>query len=85
MNNDTGPNKIATKIKLLLGNHIGIDPIEITEEDEFMTDLHMRASDLSDFLQELSADDLDTSELDLSTIKTVGDLVEALSSHEYFA
>jgi acyl carrier protein len=85
MNNDTPPNKIVTKIKLLLASHIGIDPSEITEEDEFMTDLHMQASDLSDFLEELSSDGLDTSGLDLSTIKTVGDLVEALSSHEYFA
>ncbi len=85
MNDETQSNKIAIKIRMHLGNHIGIDPSEITDEDEFMTDLHMRASDLSDFLEELSADGLDTSELDLANIKTVGDLVEALSSHEYFA
>lgn len=81
--NDQLNTETLAKIKSTLANHLGIDPEDIGLEDTFLEDLHMRPSDFSDFLEELGEDGLRTSELDLSLIKTVEDLVEALSSHEY--
>ncbi len=83
MNDSREESKILTAIKVLLASHVGVDPEDITEDDTFLQDLHMRPSEFSDFLEELSEKGLDTSNLDLPTIKTVGDLAEALSSHEY--
>lgn len=83
--NDELNQTILANIKQELASYLGVQTEDITEEDSFFDDLHMQPSEFTDFLEELSINGTDTSNLDLATVKTVGDLVEALSSHEYIS
>ncbi|OGM15392.1 hypothetical protein A2V56_03050 [Candidatus Woesebacteria bacterium RBG_19FT_COMBO_42_9] len=71
-----------TKIKELLSSHIGVEPEDIDEEDFFSEDLHMTPTDLTDFTHLLEKEGFNTTHLDFTELETVGDLIEALSSHE---
>lgn len=73
---------IGVSIKKLLAQHLGVEPEDIKDEDSFVVDLHMRATDLSDFFETL-ATSVNTSGLDLTEIETVGELIESLSSEEF--
>lgn len=70
------------KLKKLLAETIGVDIEDINDDDSFLAELHMSASDLSDFVHSLEAAGFDTSRVDLTTIETVEELVEALDIHE---
>ncbi len=72
-------------VKKLLAEHVGLEVSDITEDDSFLEDLHMKPTEFADFLEELATQGLDTETLDLSSIQTVGDLIESLSSHIYTA
>lgn len=86
--NNTGNNKKTSQrdtsalVKKLLAEHIGVEPQDIDDNDTFSEDLHMRASDLSDFISILEDNGLETKNLDLTTIETVNDLIESISSEE---
>jgi acyl carrier protein len=82
--NDELNNTLLARIRAELANNLGLDPEDIATDDTFLNDLHMRATEFSDFLEELNEKGIVTTNLDLTSINTVGDLVEALSSHEYF-
>ena len=81
MNDDTNPTILI--VKTCLADHVGLDIDDISDEDTFMDDLHMQPTEFSDFLEELTEKGLDTQHVDLSTITTVGELIESLSSHIY--
>jgi acyl carrier protein len=77
------PNETSqTKIKKLLTEHLGVDPEEINEDDYFSDDLHMSATDLTDFTEILANSGFNTQTLDLTMIDTVGDLIEELTHEE---
>ncbi len=69
-------------IKNLLAEQIGVEPDDIKGEDTFADDLHMTATNLSDFVESLSTKGIDTTNIDLTEITTVEDLIELLSSQE---
>lgn len=83
MNDDGITNPIALKIRQILSEHVGVEPADINDEDSFMDDLHMKPTELTDFLEVLTNEGIDTSDLDLSAVTTVSELIEALSSHVY--
>lgn len=66
------------KLKKLLAETIGVEAEDINDDDSFLGDLHMSASDLSDFVHSLETAGFDTSAVDLTTLETVEDLVDAL-------
>lgn len=78
---DTKNTKIF--IRDLLAEHLGVEPEDINDEDSFAYDLHMRATDLSDFLVVLNGQGIDTSNLDMSEIETFEDFIEALGLEEF--
>jgi acyl carrier protein len=81
MNDEQNPTLLI--VKTCLADHIGVNVEDINDDDTFMNDLHMRPTEFSDFIEELTEKGLDTRDLDLTSIQTVGDLVESLSSHIY--
>lgn len=75
--------QLLKTIKERLSSQLGLEPDDINDTDDLVLDLHMQASDLTDFVEGLSESGIDTSSIDLVTIKTVLDLVESISSQEY--
>jgi acyl carrier protein len=73
---------IKETIKKLLAEHIGVEPDDIHDTDSFMDDLHMGATDLADFMEALDGNEIETSSLDLSSLETVKNLIESISSNE---
>lgn len=74
-------NKLAV-FKETLANFLGVEVDDISNEDSLSEDLHMQASDLSDFLGKLEALDFDVTKTDLTKIETVEDLMESLEIEE---
>ncbi|KKR30697.1 hypothetical protein A2715_01615 [Candidatus Woesebacteria bacterium RIFCSPHIGHO2_01_FULL_39_32] len=75
-------NKNNAKIVLeLLASHLGVEPDDVSEDDSLTTDLHMRVTDISDFLGSLEEKGIDVDEIDLAEIETVGELIEALGEN----
>lgn len=74
--------EIHKLINTALAEQIGVEPEDIKDTDSFSDDLHMTATNLSDFVESLSTKGLDISKVDLSEINTVHDLVEIFDSQE---
>lgn len=66
-----------------LADHLGVEPEDIKDEDTLATDLHMRASDLTDFIETLQEVNSDAGNIDLAAMETVGDLIDALGGEAY--
>ena len=66
----------------LLAEHIGVEPEDVSEEDFFLEDLHMKPGELSDFVHSLGNLEIDTSKLETGSIETVSDLLQALGAVE---
>lgn len=66
------------KFKRILANQIGVEPEDIENDDSFSHDLHMSASDLTDFVHNLGKEGFETNSIDLSEIETVEDLIDVL-------
>lgn len=78
------PNKdVSTKIKKLLSDYLGIEPEDIDDEDSLVADLHMKPTDLTDFIEILDTEGLDTTKLDLTEIETIGELIEEVGLNHY--
>ena len=73
---------IKAKIKRELADFLGVDMEDIEDDSILAEDLHMKASDLTDFTEILTTAGYDTSKLDLTEIESFTDLVEALTEHE---
>jgi acyl carrier protein len=82
MSSDT--NITEQKIITLLAEHIGTDEEELSKDDAFQEGLQMSPSDIADFIEKLNQAGLDTSEVDLTQITTVDDLVDKVVSQEEF-
>lgn len=82
MHNNNQKIPVEKKIKKILAQQIGTDPDEIEDTDSFADDLHMRASDISDFFEHLDNAGFEVSNLNYFEVETVGDLLELLNSDE---
>jgi len=71
-----------TQIKKLLVDYIGVELEDIDIEDTLSEDLHMSASDVSEFIEQLGNQGLNTSSIVLEDIEKVSDLIESISSEE---
>lgn len=78
MNND-----INDQVIKALSDHLGVEPEDINEEDSLEQDLHMRASDFSDFIESLPTKGIEVENIDLTEIETVSDLIDALGGESY--
>lgn len=73
--------EVTQKVKRELTDFMGIDMEDIEPETDLREDLHMTATELTDFMEILKSSGLDTTKLDLTQIETFDDLTEALTSH----
>jgi isopentenyldiphosphate isomerase len=80
MDNDL--EKTKESVRRELANYLGIEPGDIEDDSILTEDLHMKATDLTDFMEILTRMDLDTRDVDLTEIETFLDLVEALTAHQ---
>ncbi len=78
---DKDTNKLADRIKKILADFLGVDADDIKNEYSLADELHMTASDLTDFVEALRASGIDTSSLVLTEIDSFDDLIENLSNH----
>lgn len=81
-NHNHNEESVVKSLKEILAEQIGVEPDDINNEDAFLDDLHMSATDLSDFIENLNKNNIDASNIEITEIKTVNDLIEALSSEE---
>lgn len=80
MDNDF--NKIKETVRRELASYLGIEPEDIEDDSILTEDLHMKATDLTDFMEILTRMNMDTRDVDLTEIETFLDLVEALTAHQ---
>lgn len=64
-----------------LAETIGVEPEDIQDDDFLVEDLHMNPAEISDFIGSLDGMGFDISKLELPSIETVSDLLEALGEH----
>ncbi|MGA2910636.1 MAG: hypothetical protein ABSE04_02420 [Candidatus Microgenomates bacterium] len=80
MDNDL--EKIKESVRRELANYLGIEPGDVEDDSILREDLHMKATDLTDFMEILTRMNLDASSVDLTETETFLDLVEALTEHQ---
>lgn len=74
--------KTKEKIRKELADFLGIEPEDIADESILTEDLHMKATDLTDFTEILSNLGYDTSKIDYTELETFTELVEAVTARE---
>lgn len=79
-NNLSDSESVKKYITEKLAEHIGVDLEDINDDDFFTEDLHMTPADLSDFIEQIGSEGIDTSKIDLTITETVGDLLDTLTS-----
>ncbi|MCX6704202.1 MAG: hypothetical protein NTZ07_02030 [Candidatus Woesebacteria bacterium] len=75
-------NKTKDIVKRELANFLGVESEDIEDESSLTEDLHMKATDLTDFMEVLVRMGMETSGVDLTETETFLDLVEALTEHQ---
>jgi acyl carrier protein len=80
MDNDL--EKTKESVRRELANYLGIEPEDVDDDSILTEDLHMKATDLTDFMEILTRMNLETRDVDLTEIETFSDLVEALTAHQ---
>ena len=73
---------LNTQVKKILAEKIGVEGDDINDNDSFTDDLHMSPTDLADFVNALKILEIDTSQIVLTDLFTVNDLIDQLSSKE---
>lgn len=73
--------KTKQEVKRELANYLGVDLEDIEDESTLTGDLHMKATDLTDFMVKLGEAGFATEDIDLTEIETFEDLVEVLTAH----
>lgn len=80
MDNDF--NKTKESVRQELANYLGVESQDVEDDSILTEDLHMKATDLTDFMEVLTRMGLETEEINLTEIETFLDLVEALTAHQ---
>lgn len=75
-------NEIQELIKKELAGFLGIEPEDIESDFSLTDDLHMKPTDLTDFMEILSKMDFDTDSIDFAEVETFADLIDALTQHQ---
>jgi acyl carrier protein len=75
-------NYVKEKVRKELANQLGVEPEDIEDDSSLTEDLHMKASDITDFSESLANSGFVTSNLDFTEIETFIDLVEALTDRQ---
>lgn len=78
---DNELDETSKKVKMELANYLGVEPEDIEDESTLTGDLHMKATDLTDFMVKLGENGFATENIDLMEIETFGDLIETLTAH----
>lgn len=79
---DSDFNKTKDIVRRELANFLGVDTEDIEDDSSLTEDLHMKATDLTDFMEVLVRMGMETSAVDLTVTETFLDLVEALTEHQ---
>lgn len=79
---DNDFNKTKETVRRELANFLGIDSEDIEDDFSLTEDLHMKASDLTDFMEILTRMDFNTSDVDLTETETFTDFIENLTSKQ---
>ncbi|MFH1971251.1 MAG: hypothetical protein ABIJ05_02610 [Patescibacteria group bacterium] len=72
--------KIKNLVVGKLAEHIGVEAEDINLEDFLDDDLHLNIAEISDFLQKLSEEGIETENLEFENIETVSDLIDQIIS-----
>lgn len=75
-------NEIQELIKKELAGFLGIEPEDIESDFSLTDDLHMKPTDLTDFMEILSKMDFDTDSIDFAEVETFADLIDTLTQHQ---
>ena len=75
-------NKTKETVRRELSNFLGVDTEDIEDDSSLTEDLHMKATDLADFMEILTRMNMDTERVDLTETETFSDLLEALTEHQ---
>lgn len=70
-------------VRASLAAHLGVEADDISLDDNFKEDLHMQPGEIVEYMQELTELGLEASELDLTVVRTVGDLVDSLKAEDF--
>jgi len=65
-----------------LSDYLGLEPDDIEDDSSLTEDLHMKASDLTDFMEVLTRMGMETAGVDLMETETFLDLVESLTKNQ---
>lgn len=73
---------IKNTIKKELSEFLGIEPDDIEDDFSLAEDLHMKPTDLTDFMDKIGSMGYDTDSVDLPQVETFSDLIDALTQHQ---
>jgi hypothetical protein len=76
---DDKDEKFKKLLKTKIAEHIGVEVEDVKDEDIFGDDLHMSATEFSDFLGSLAPMGVDAGLLDISTSSSVEELFNEVS------
>jgi hypothetical protein len=79
---DSDLNKTKSIVRQELASFLGVDVEDIEDDVSLAEDLHMKATDLTDFMEVITRMGMETTGIDLTEIETFLDLVEALTDHQ---
>ena len=79
---NTLPKGFNSLIIDLLAEHLGVEPTDLSQEDSFSEQLNMGLPDFSDFIEKLKEKGYDTSDVEITTAQTIGELIGSLSPNE---
>lgn len=74
--------KTKETVRRELSNFLGVDTEDIEDDVSLTEDLHMKATDLADFMEILTRMNMDTERVDLTQTETFSDLLDALTEHQ---
>lgn len=69
-------------IKKNLSEFLGIEPDDIEDDFSLTEDLHMKPTDLTDFMERVGNLGYDIQSVDMTEIDTFSDLIDALTQHQ---
>lgn len=79
---DNDFNKTKETVRRELSSFLGIESDDIEDDFSLKEDLHMKASDLTDFMEILTRMGFNTSDVDLTETETFLDFIESLTSKQ---
>ncbi len=75
-------NEIKESVRKTLSDFLGIEPEDIEDDFSLTEHLHMKATDLTDFIEILNQKHFDTESIDFVEIETFSDLIDALTEQQ---